>query len=731
MVTIKDIAIEAGVSHGTVSNVLNKTGKVSLEKIKLVEEAAKKLGYVRNTQAQQLRQGFKKLIAVIIPSLESSHYSEFFSTLRDILITYDYEVNLYTTNDTPVLEKNILDNINFSRLDAIVTVSSLSDEKSIYNCNCPVIFIDREPINKIKNSSYVSFDFKLAGKEIGEYIKSKKFKSIAYFSGTKKYTPERYIYEGLVQSLKCSEDYIQHFTSDDRLSKTKAFDIVSGDNSDFDVIITSNLDRAESVLSAYNFSNSNKTPHIITIDNTKIFPNNHFTSYELNYKTMGKIVADSLIDYLINKNPLSKNKILRNDGFRFNFPYLKENKHPKKLNMLTVYSPSSEALQKLLPNFKKATGIEVKLNVLSFEDLYDHITMVGDNNFYDLIRIDVAWMSKLASSIYMPFKDTGKDFSSIFSNILDDAKTDYSYVADIQYALPFDPSTLIFLYRKDLFEDAIIKRSYYEMFHENLTIPTNFEQYNKIASFFTKTFNKESPTKYGSTLTFGSAAVASCDFLPRLLNKTNNLFDENGRIIINTKEVLYSLKNYIETYKYSNKKGNNWWRDSIKEFSNGSTAMAISFSNHASDVINNKHSSIVGNVGCASIPGNNPILGGGVIGISKNCIKIDECYEFFKWFYSDEISTAFTLLGGLSPNKSVYNNYNLLDIFPWLSQAKSDFYYGSRKLTNIHHPKFDQKKFENILGNAVRSAIIGTHTPEEALEYAQKLYDIEFIPTNI
>ena len=446
---------------------------------------------------------------------------------------------------------------------------------------------------------------------------------------------------------------------------------------------------------------------------------------------MGKIVADNLIEYLINKKPLPKNKTLNNDGFRFNFPYLKESKSSKKLNMLTVFSPSSEALQKLLPNFKKATGIEVKLNVLSFGDLYDHITMVGDNNFYDLIRMDVAWMSKLASSIYIPFKDTGKDFSSIFSNIVDDTKADYSYVGDPQYALPFDPSTLIFLYRKDLFEDAIIKRSYYEMFHENLTIPTDFGQYNKIASFFTKSLNNESPTQYGSTLTFGSSAVAACDFLPRLLNKTNTLFDKNGRIVINTKEILDALKNYIETYRYSNKQGNNWWGDSIKEFSNGSTAMAISFSNHASDVINNKHSNIVGNVGCASIPGNNPILGGGVIGIAKNSSKIDECYEFFRWFYSDEISNAFTLLGGLSPNKSIYNNYDLLDIFPWLSQSKSNFHYGTRNIINVYHPKFDQKKFENILGNAVRSAVIGTHTPEEALEYAQKLYDIEFIPINI
>lgn len=43
MPTINDIAKEAGVSHGTVSNVLNKTGKVSIEKIQLVENAIKSL----------------------------------------------------------------------------------------------------------------------------------------------------------------------------------------------------------------------------------------------------------------------------------------------------------------------------------------------------------------------------------------------------------------------------------------------------------------------------------------------------------------------------------------------------------------------------------------------------------------------------------------------------------------------------------------------------------------
>ncbi|SUC30042.1 DNA-binding transcriptional repressor PurR [Providencia rettgeri] len=44
MATIKDIAKLAGVSHGTVSNVLNKRGNVSVEKIEAVYKAAKQMG---------------------------------------------------------------------------------------------------------------------------------------------------------------------------------------------------------------------------------------------------------------------------------------------------------------------------------------------------------------------------------------------------------------------------------------------------------------------------------------------------------------------------------------------------------------------------------------------------------------------------------------------------------------------------------------------------------------
>ena len=69
MVTIKDIAREAGVSCGTVSNVLNAKGNVSSEKINRVQAAiAQPLGYEVNEAAKTLRMQRSRTIAVIVPT---------------------------------------------------------------------------------------------------------------------------------------------------------------------------------------------------------------------------------------------------------------------------------------------------------------------------------------------------------------------------------------------------------------------------------------------------------------------------------------------------------------------------------------------------------------------------------------------------------------------------------------------------------------------------------------
>jgi LacI family transcriptional regulator len=76
MVTIKDVAREAGVSVASVSRALNGTGEVTDEIRRRVETAAKRLKYVPDRAAQMLITRSTRTIGVLLPDLHGEFFSE-------------------------------------------------------------------------------------------------------------------------------------------------------------------------------------------------------------------------------------------------------------------------------------------------------------------------------------------------------------------------------------------------------------------------------------------------------------------------------------------------------------------------------------------------------------------------------------------------------------------------------------------------------------------------------
>ena len=66
MVGIKDVARHAGVSVGTVSNVINRPESVSEETRKRVQSSIAELGYVRSEHARQLRAGHSRIMGLLV-----------------------------------------------------------------------------------------------------------------------------------------------------------------------------------------------------------------------------------------------------------------------------------------------------------------------------------------------------------------------------------------------------------------------------------------------------------------------------------------------------------------------------------------------------------------------------------------------------------------------------------------------------------------------------------------
>lgn len=723
MPNIKDIAKLAGVSHGTVSNVLNKKGNVSVEKIRLVENAAKALGYKINAQARELRQRYSKRISVIIPELNIKAYTDLFMSIDNQLKEYGYEVNIFTTNNISYSEQKILERVVSLNPDYVIVVSSFVKNNEIYDDNTKFIFVDRFVENMPENSTFVSFDFRKAGTDIAKRLIKDGHKNIALFSGESKFSDIKQFIKSLSETLEDNYCNLKIFSSDYSLRFITAFDMISSSNC-FDAIVTTSIERASCLKDIQIYNPQKKLPSIYSISSTETMPSSDIIKYELNYRLLGKKIGQYILKLVKNENANKNYLYTPNDGFYFCFSDISVRNQKRELNVLTLASPTTEALKKLLPSCKQETGIDVRITDLTYDELYKTATTI--NSCYDLIRLDMAWLSELGEKLYMPLDINSSQIQSLLKKFSDSISADYYKINDKLYSMPLDPSVQILYYRKDLFEDAKIQREFYERYRRHLRLPQSFKEYNEIARFFTRKYNPDSPIEYGTSLVFGSAAVAACDFLPRFKDLGGEIFDENGNIVINTEIAKKALVSYIETYDYTDGATNIWWQKSLENFAEGNTAMIIVFSNHSSHMLHSKDSKVVGKIGFAKVPGGYPLLGGGIVGISKESKKYQESIDFLNWIYSDNISSTITYLGGFSPCKSIHNNEDVMTLYPWIKGMDKSFRHGYRRNKNPKYSQFDDRKFETILGMAIRSSVTGIVNIDTALSNAQHYFDKEF-----
>src|SRR5437870_1556736 len=74
--TIRDVAKAAGVSTATVSNVLNKTGKVGRRTHRVVLAAVKRLGYIPDVHARHLASRDSRTLGIIVSDIENPFFPE-------------------------------------------------------------------------------------------------------------------------------------------------------------------------------------------------------------------------------------------------------------------------------------------------------------------------------------------------------------------------------------------------------------------------------------------------------------------------------------------------------------------------------------------------------------------------------------------------------------------------------------------------------------------------------
>jgi len=714
MATIKDIAKVANVSHGTVSNVLNKKGNVSAKKIELVESIALKMGYNINRNAKQLRLGISNHIDIVIPDGEIRRYRDLYKIISKYADEAGFSYNIYISEEVPHKEKEIIRTILSNRVHTVVIISCLDFSDDFYSTinfgSSNLIFVERKVVCTAETAFYYSYSAEKIGENIASYIIQKAYKHILYFSSRKIYSFENDIFQVLCSRLQNSNRSITQYSCNTSLDIQTAFRIVFSEN-DCDVIVTTSKEKAVIIRDLMDLCDLDKNIEIITLTSTDILQYSTFTELELNYKQLGKMISNNIRFADKTKNNILLPPVLS----EFNYPFPKIE---REINIASIEGISEDALRYVSRLIYSSTGIKANIRSYKYEKLFNLLNNNEIVDSFDIIRIDMAWLTSFGKDIFLPLDEINYDFDHIFSNFMEGLEEEYSQIDGRRYAFPFDPSILLLFYRKDLFENTKLARMYYEKYKTELVPPKNFEDYNQISSFFTRSINSESETTYGTTCITNSPQHIACQFLP-IYYSLGGKISKTKTPYLNYELLKKAIEINLESFNYAQNSPESFWGDSISWFASGESAMSITFSNRTSDIINSKVSNILGKFSFNTLPGEKQLIGGGVLGICNKTGNTEAVCHFLEQFYSKKISTIFTCLCGASSSKYVYANEDISDIYPWMKYVQENLKKGKRRFVG---EKFNELDFEYSLGSSLKELYNGNCTIDECIFNILNMY---------
>lgn len=185
--TIKDVAKLAGVSHSTVSRVINDKGVISEETKQRIYDAMKELKYVPNDLARNFANGNPLNIALLINVDNVNDYSNsFFSNTLFGIETAAHHSNysLTVVNGSFGSVEDVERLINGKRINGIVLPESMADKKLLKILDeqeFPYVILGRSK-DVSSSSDWIDINNTQAGASAVNHLLDKGYKKIAFMS---------------------------------------------------------------------------------------------------------------------------------------------------------------------------------------------------------------------------------------------------------------------------------------------------------------------------------------------------------------------------------------------------------------------------------------------------------------------------------------------------------------------------------------------------------------------
>jgi multiple sugar transport system substrate-binding protein len=377
------------------------------------------------------------------------------------------------------------------------------------------------------------------------------------------------------------------------------------------------------------------------------------------------------------------------------------------LNFVVENNINANILSRECRKFTEKTGIRVNIRPMDYTTMINKINndFISERGKFQLVYVDpYQTLNRFYNSLEdlnlynndpnMPHIPGGID------DFFDDQVNILSYFGDKTKlcTIPFDTTTMIFFYRKDIFE------KYKEQFmadngfdwtpgDKNFT----WERYCIVSKWIDENVPDEE-VKYGSAQMAQLHNSLYCDFSNVLASYGGNYFDDSYVNTLGVEEPkMISVQNDkfedgLSMYKKMVEVGApdsiNWnWTDTAEAFKNGEIAMMANWDENVAVVENPNISKVVGNVGYSILPYGDArsanIYGGAGIGINSDATEIEKkaAWLFIVWATAPQ--TQIMVLGepeggSMPPRKSVYNSMEVQNI---IENVKNN----TNEINNLNH----------------------------------------------
>src|SRR4051794_29027077 len=183
--SIKEVALHAGVSLGTVSNVLNRPEMVAEATRRRVLDAIEQLGYVRNDSARQLRAGRSRTIAIVVLDVANPFFTDVVRGAEQVVEAAGSMLVVCNSGEDSAREDRHLELLEEQRVGGILITPVADGRQPVLNRlierGIPVVLVDRGAGTASRCS--VAVDDELGGRLAADHLLDRGHRRIGYVGG--------------------------------------------------------------------------------------------------------------------------------------------------------------------------------------------------------------------------------------------------------------------------------------------------------------------------------------------------------------------------------------------------------------------------------------------------------------------------------------------------------------------------------------------------------------------